>query len=250
MHSAVNETLNSLDRTRRPIIGITAVVTQIKFAIFEMDATFVPQTFVQKVADAGCIPVLLAPQPGIEQAVDGLDGLLMLAGPDADPELYGQEKHEKTGWNDKVRDRHELALLEAALASDLPTLGICRGEQLMNILRGGTLHQHLPEIVGHDNHSPGGKEYGQQKVRLEPGSHLAKFLAKDVVPCHHHQVIDEVGEGLTVTAWSEDGTVEAIEVNDHPFAVGVQWHAEESDDDSPFTALAEAARQRMTVRRG
>jgi gamma-glutamyl-gamma-aminobutyrate hydrolase PuuD len=117
--------------------------------------------------------------------------------------------------------------------------------QLLNVLRGGNLHQHLPEITGHDGHFPGPDTYGSQHVRLAPGSTLAKVSGGDstFVPCHHHQAIDRLGDGLIATAWSDDGIVEAVEVPDHPFAVAVQWHAEESGDDSLFLALVDAARR-------
>ncbi len=231
--------------SRPPVIGISAATTSIKVAIFDMEATFTPQQFIDRIAAAGGVPVLLPPLPGVENAVQGLDGLLLLAGPDVDPALYSAPRHEKTFPIDPRRDSAELALLETALEAEVPFLGICRGMQLLNVLRGGTLHQHLPDLIGHSDHSPGLREYGPQPVRLEPGSRIAKILdgEKATVPCHHHQVIDRLGEGLTVTSWSEnDGTIEAVEVADHPFAVAVQWHAEESDDDGPFVALVEAAR--------
>ena len=231
---------------RRPVIGISAASTSIKVAVFDMEATFTPQQFVDRIAAAGGVPVLLPPLAGVEHAVRGLDGLLLLAGPDVDPDLYGAPRHEKTFPIDRQRDAAELALLRAALDGGVPFLGICRGMQLLNVLRGGTLHQHLPDLVGHTCHSPGLRDYVQQPVRLEAGSRIAKILdaQETTVPCHHHQIIDRLGDGLTVTAHSvNDGTIEAVEVADHPFAVAVQWHAEESEHDGPFLALVEAARQ-------
>ncbi|MET7619063.1 gamma-glutamyl-gamma-aminobutyrate hydrolase family protein [Streptomyces sp. NPDC005408] len=251
MDSFPYDSAGAPDGARRPVIGISAATTTIKVAIFDMEATFTPQQFIDRVAAAGCVPVLLPPLPGVEAAVPGLDGLLLLAGPDVDPASYSAPRHEKTFPIDPRRDAAELALLDAALGSGVPFLGICRGLQLLNVLRGGTLHQHLPDIVGHNSHSPGLRDYGQQPVRLEPGSRIAKILdgERATVPCHHHQVIDRLGEGLTITAWSEnDETVEAVEIADHPFAVAVQWHAEESDDDGPFLALAEAARHAAHTR--
>lgn len=229
----------------RPVIGITSHSGPVRLGPFDTHATFVPQLFVDRVAAAGATPVLLPPLTGSPDSVPALDGLMLLAGPDLDPALYGARAHPRTARTFPDRDAAELALLAAALDARLPLLGICRGLQLLNVLRGGTLHQHLPEIVGHEGHSSEViSEYKPQEVTLEPGSRLAKILGGEsaVVPCHHHQAIDRLGDGLTVTSRAQDGTVEAVEVEDHPFAVAVQWHAEESDDDRPFLALTEAAR--------
>jgi putative glutamine amidotransferase len=228
-----------------PVIGISAHTGPIRVAVFDMPATFVARVFVDRVAAAGCAPVLLPPLPGTEHVVERLDGLLMLAGPDVDPARYGAARRPQVVRVDPARDEVELALLGAALRTGVPVLGVCRGMQLLNVLHGGTLHQHLPEILGHDRHLPAVDGYGQQPVRVAAGSRLAEILGAEraVVPCHHHQAVDRLGTGLRATAWSEDGVVEAVEVPDHPFAVGAQWHAERSDDDSVFLALAEAARR-------
>lgn len=239
--------------TERPLIGITAATSDIKVAIFDMRATFTPQTFIDRVAKAGCTPVLLPPLPEAATAVAGLDGLLLLAGPDVEPARYGAERHPATVSVDPVRDEAESAVLDEALRLGVPFLGICRAMQLLNVLRGGTLHQHLPDLVGHTGHSPGLRDYGDQRVSLESGSRVAKIFEAEAttVPCHHHQAIDRLGTGLRATAWSEaDGIVEVLEAPDHPFGVTVQWHAEESADDRPFLALAEAAGHHRRTRRG
>ena len=251
MDSLVDPVADGPQAALRPVIGISAVQASVHVAIFDMQATFVPQTFIDRIAAAGGTPVLLPPLPGAEQALRGLDGLLLLAGPDVDPARYGAARHPRTVAVDPVRDSAELALIEGALQARLPFLAICRGTQLLNVLRGGTLLQHLPDLVGHEGHSPGLRAYGQQPVRLVPGSAIAGILGgRDAtVPCHHHQVIDRLGSGLEVTARSvNDGTIEAVEVPGHPFAVAVQWHAEESADDRPFLALTAAARSRALDR--
>ncbi|MFF0725445.1 gamma-glutamyl-gamma-aminobutyrate hydrolase family protein [Streptomyces sp. NPDC004134] len=239
------------DGAGRPVIGITAATSDIKVAVFDMRATFTPQQFVDRVARAGGTPVVLPPLPEAASAVAGLDGLLLLAGPDVEPARYGAERHPETKSVDPVRDEAELAVIAEALRLDVPFLGICRALQLLNVLRGGTLHQHLPDLIGHTGHSPGLRDYGDQRVSLEGGSRIAKVFGSDAatVPCHHHQVVDVLGKGLRATAWSvADGIVEAVEVPDHPFGVTVQWHAEESDDDRPFLALVEAARHHRGTR--
>lgn len=214
-----------------------------KLSVYDMPATFVPQSFIDRVAAAGGAPVLLPPLPGVEQLVELLDGIVLIPGPDVDPALYSAStSHPQTRANAR-RDSIELVVLDAALSVELPLLGICRGLQVLNTLQGGSLHQHLPEIVHHEEHSPGDVTFGQQLVRLEPGSLIAKAVQSDstLVSCHHHQAIDRLGRGLDVTGRAADGTIEAVELADHPFAVAVQWHAEQGEDVSLFTAFIEAA---------
>ncbi|MGE5290258.1 MAG: gamma-glutamyl-gamma-aminobutyrate hydrolase family protein [Micromonosporaceae bacterium] len=231
----------------KPVIGISGYAERARWGThWHKHATLVPHAYVDRVAASGCVPVVLPPVPGIEHTVGRLDGLLLSGGGDVDPARYAARKHPKTNRVNHDRDAAELALLDAAMAADLPVLGICRGLQVLNVFMNGTLHQHLPEMTGHDGHSPGPAEYGPQPVQVALGSRVAKILGREAVEvlCHHHQVIDKLGTGLTATAWSDDGTVEAVELADHPFAVGVQWHPEMSEDDSLFVALAEAARSR------
>jgi putative glutamine amidotransferase len=233
-----------------PVIGMCAHVGPMKLSVYDMPATFVPQAFVDRIVAARCVPVLLPPLHIAARAVDVLDGLVLLPGPDVEPARYAAARHPETRA-DGDRDDAELALLAAAIDAELPILGICRGMQLLNTLRGGTLHQHLPEIVHHDEHSPGDVTFGAMPTRLAPGSRIADILggATAVVPCHHHQAIDRLGSGLLATAWAEDGTVEAVELDDHPFAVAVQWHAEKAEHSGPFHALADAARRYRLVDR-
>ena len=138
-----------------------------------------------------------------------------------------------------------------ALASGLPVLGICRGLQVLNVALGGTLHQHLPDLVGNDSHSPERTGYGAHKVSVAAGTQLAAVLGRSeaAVPTHHHQAIDRLGAGLVATAWTDDGVIEAVEfdqgssstVADASFMIAVQWHPEAGDDLSLFTALIDAA---------
>ena len=189
---------------------------------------------------------VLPPVAGAEWAMSRLDGLLLSGGGDLNPSLYAARPHPRTARVNTDRDAAELALLQAAFDAGLPVLGICRGLQLLNVLRSGTLLQHVPETVGHDGHAPAPAVYGQRAVRVTPGSRVARILGRDAldVPCHHHQAIERLGAGLTATARSDDGVIEAVELDGYPFAVAVQWHPEVSEDRSLFLALAGAARAR------
>jgi putative glutamine amidotransferase len=197
-------------------------------------------------ASAGCTPVLLPLLPGVEQIADKLDGLLIPGGPDVDPALYGGTAHPKTRRGSPDMDAAELALLSAALHSGLPILAICRGLQLLNVLCGGTLHQHLPEVTGNDGHCPETKQFtlGRLRLDLRPGSRIAEILGGGDAPetaCRHHQAIDQIGAGLIATGLAPDGIVEVVEAIDHPFAIGVQWEAGQTADKRLHLALAEAA---------
>ncbi len=243
------------DAAARPVIGICARVADINWLNFDLTATLIPQAYVDLLTTAGCTPVVLPLVPGIEHITGRLDGLLLPGGADVDPARYGATSHPKTGGVSAVTDAAEFALLERALSTGLPFFGICRGLQVLNVLRGGTLHQYLPDIIGNRNHEPEPGVLGKQRMGLLPGSHIAQILGGDTaeVPCHHHQAIDQLGAGLAVTAWAEDGIAEAVEALDHPFGVAVQWHADQIGDDRPFLALAEAARAgclRGTARKG
>jgi len=191
-------------------------------------------------------PVLLPPVPGIAGVLDRLDGLVLSGGGDFDPAGYGAQRHPETSSVRPDRDAAELALLAAALERGLPVLGICRGMQVINVAMGGSLHQHVPDLVGHHAHAPVPGSYGAHPVRVAAGSGLARILGRtqvDAVPTHHHQALDRLGGGLTATAWSDDGIIEAVELDAPgcPFAVAVQWHPEAGDDLSLFRALVAAS---------
>jgi putative glutamine amidotransferase len=241
----MNEAERSSRASGRPLIGIGANLVRAKWGPWDRPAALMVQTYIEMMVAAGCLPILLPPQPDIEEVVHRLDGLLLPGGGDLDPALYSAPKHPETGRLNPRRDAAEVALAGAAVRTGLPVLGVCRGLQILNVHLGGTLHQHLPDIVGHKGHEPEPGVFGPQPVRLEPGSQIAKILDAETarVPCHHHQAIDRLGDGLTVTARSDDGLIEAVELADHPFAVAVQWHAEEEGGgaDSLFRALVEAA---------
>ena len=230
----------------RPVIGISAYAETARWRQWDLPATLLPQTYVDQVVAAGGIPVLLPPVPGVEDAVSHLDGLIISGGPDVAPERYGQEPGPHTTIIRPERDAAETALFLAALPAGKPMLGICRGMQLMNVALGGTLIQHVPDVVGHHGHSPVSGGYGEHKVVVGESGCLSAILGPGpvAVPTHHHQGIDRLAAGLTATAWAEDGLVEAFELDQaaSPFALAVQWHPEAGNQQVLFRALIEAAK--------
>ncbi|HEY1919424.1 MAG TPA: gamma-glutamyl-gamma-aminobutyrate hydrolase family protein [Streptosporangiaceae bacterium] len=231
-----------------PVVGICARTAPVTLHGAGLTVSLALQAHVDFLAAAGCTPVLLPLRPGVERVVGRLDGLLVPGGPDVDPARYGAVAHPSTRGVDPAVDAAELALLDAALGTGLPVLAICRGMQLLNVHYGGTLHQHLPEAIGHDGHCPQTAAFtlGRRRLDLKPGSRIAGVLDEaPEVPCHHHQAVDRIGAGLSATAWAPDGVVEAVEVTGHPFAIGVQWEAGHTQDDRLHRALAYAARQNL-----
>lgn len=237
--------------TSAPLIGISCHARQARWGAWDDQAILLPRQYADKIAEAGGVPVLLPPLPGIEQTLPRLDGLVLSGGGDIDPARYGAARDAATGPASAARDGAELALCIAALASGLPLLGICRGLQVINVALGGTLHQHLPDLTGHDGHSPGEGRYGSHEVIVAPGSRLARVLGRTelAVPTHHHQAIDKLGDGLMATARAADGIIEAVEWDaadtGGPFMLAVQWHPEAGADLSLFSGLIAAARSRI-----
>ena len=203
----------------------------------------VPAAYVSAVERAGGRPVLIPPsEDGLEETLDAVAGLVFSGGSDLDPDLYDQEPHEETLGVVPGRDRAELALLEAALARDMPVLAVCRGSQVFNVARGGDLVQHLPDVVGDHKHKHTPGTFADHAVTLEPGTRLAGLLGERApVKSHHHQGFGRVGEGLRVAAHAEDGTIEAVEDPSHRFALGVLWHPEAGQDLKLFEELVGAA---------
>jgi putative glutamine amidotransferase len=209
-----------------------------------------PESYYELVAAAGGRPVLLPPlacAPGgpgtaAEEVVHALEGLVLTGGGDVDPLAYGERPDPETNGVDETRDASERALLAAALRADLPVLAICRGCQVLNVELGGTLHQHLPDVVGHLAHRSAPHVFDEVEVETTPGSAAAAvFGTRPTVLCSHHQAIRDVAPGLVVTAKTHDGVIEAVELPSARFVLGVQWHPEEQGDQRPFDALVRAA---------
>jgi putative glutamine amidotransferase len=229
-------------------IGLTTYVEDARWGVWAERAALLPSTYVGTVAAAGALPVLLPPiVPGdldvaAEAAVAGIDGLVLTGGSDVDPARYDAPAHPATDPPQPDRDAWELALLRTALAVDRPVLAVCRGIQLLNVARGGTLHQHLPELVGETTHRAALGAYAHPIIEVDPASRLAAIVGEAPdVHCHHHQAIDRLGDDLVVCARAADGTIEGVELPGPRFALGVQWHPEEDGDDRLFKALVDAA---------
>ena len=227
----------------KPVIGVSAYAERARWAAWDMPASVVPQRYLDKVLASGGTPVILPAVSGIPGVLQRLDGLLLVGGGDLDPMRYGSVPHPRNTPVNAARDDAEMALIQEALAQRLPLLGICRGLQLLNVALGGTLHQHVPDVVGHERHSGHADVFARHDVHLHPRCTLARAVNRTTleVPSLHHQAIDKLGTGLTACAWSDDGLIEAAEIEDHPFAVGVQWHPEADEEVGVFTALTAAA---------
>ena len=233
----------------KPLIGITTYREQSRWGVWDDQADLLPAAYARSIEVAGGIAVLLPPtdEPDSDarDVIARIDGLVIAGGADVDPRRYSEDvPHERTADWREDRDAWEFALLDAARAAQLPVLGICRGMQVMAVHAGGHLDQHVPDTLGHENHSPGGDVYGDVEISLVEGTQLAKVLVTGpTVRCHHHQaVVDH--PGLVPAGYASDGMLEAIEDPDRPFWLAVQWHPETQADAGLFTALVAAAATR------
>ena len=238
----------------RPVVGMTTYLEQAQTGIWDVRASFLPHIYFEGVTLAGGIAVLLPPQPVDDdianRVLDGLDGLVITGGKDVDPARYGQAPHPKTDEPRHDRDTWEFALLAGALKRGLPVLGICRGAQVLNVAVGGTLHQHLPDVVGHSRHQAGNAVFSTSRVHIVRGTRLATLIGEfSDEQCYHHQAIAEVGKGLIVSARDSDGVIEAVELPGDTFVLAVQWHPEERLSDLRlFAGVVEAAKAFATER--
>jgi putative glutamine amidotransferase len=230
----------------RPLIGITSYEPEeVRTGVWVFSAALIPSAYVDAIERAGGRPLVVPPvEEGVEETLDALDGLIFSGGEDLDPAHYGAELHPETKGVHEERDRAELALLKAALERDMPILAVCRGSQVLNVALGGDLVQHLPEVVGHDEHKHTPGQFADHDVRVSPDSRLGQLVGEHTpVKSHHHQGFGRIGAGLREVAWAEDGVVEGLEDPDRRFAFGVLWHPEAGEDAALFEALVEEARR-------
>lgn len=235
----------------RPRIALCTALERARWSVWDQEAVLLPVSYLEAVRRAGGMPLLLAPgdeDDDPRELLDIVDGVLLAGGADIDPQLYGAARHPETHDCVPRRDRFEIGLVRAAMAADVPVLGICRGMQVINVACGGTLHQHLPESHGHHEHRrvKGSFDGADHDVRVQPGSLAARVTGELThhTKSHHHQGVDRVGEGLAVTGRAVlDDLPEAIEAPANRFVLGVQWHPE-ADEASPVIGALVAASRR------
>jgi putative glutamine amidotransferase len=241
----------------RPVIGLCTAFERARWSVWEQSAVLLPSNYIDAVQHAGGFAVMLPPDPRLaedpHEALELIDGLLLAGGADIDPATYGQPAHAETLDVVPERDAFEIALTRAAIEREVPVLGICRGMQLINVALGGTLHQHLPEHVGHQQHRRvvGSFDGADHDVELSPGTLAMRVIdaPRHATKSHHHQGVDRVGEGLRVSAISAvDGLAEAIELPDRSFVLGVQWHPEADPMSPVIGGLVQAAGEHARAR--
>jgi len=235
-----------------PTIGICAAVERARWSHWDDEVALVPLAYLRAVRAAGGLPLIVPPDDEVaehpEELLDKLDGLILIGGADVDPGTYGATPDPNTGATRPERDRFELALAYEAMERGMPLLGICRGGQMVNVACGGTLIQHLPDVVGDDHHLETPGSFSEHEVELETGSLAARAAGAErvTVKSHHHQAVDELGEGLKATGHAlPDAIVEAVEHTGHDFTLGVLWHPEADERSKIVAALVRAADPRV-----
>jgi putative glutamine amidotransferase len=243
----------------RPVVGLCTALERARWSVWDQEAALLSRSYLTAVQDAGGLALMLPPDPQAQEEpdewLDLLDALILAGGADVDPGAYGAERDRHTVGTVPERDAFEIALALRAMERDMPVLGICRGMQVMNVARGGTLIQHLPDDKGHEDHrrALGTFENADHDVRLQEDSLVRRLAGERLhgTKSHHHQGVEEIGDGFEVTGWATvDDLPEVIEEPSRRFALGVQWHPE-VDPTSPLIAgLVEQARAYREERRG
>ena len=231
------------DSLSSPIIGVTTSINLRDYETPEQAVVMLPANYPNAIRKAGGIPVLLTEGDDVVTLLDRLDGIIIAGGRDIDPACYGEEPHEKTTNLRPEQDSWEASLITSAIERDLPMLCVCRGHQLLSIERGGSLHQHLPETPGHENHGATAGDWSDHPVKIKESSLLASVIGTETMAnSGHHQGVADAGD-LTVVARTDDGLIEAVELPGASFLLSMQWHPEMIDQTKVFDALIEAARQ-------
>jgi gamma-glutamyl-gamma-aminobutyrate hydrolase PuuD len=232
-----------------PRIGLTTYREQASFGVWNVPTDLLPVSYADSITAAGGVPMLLPP-PSLDHSPDvaaasvlsGLQGVVISGGADVDPARYDADRDTATGPARPDRDGWELVLVREALRRDLPLLGVCRGMQVLNVALGGTLTQHLPDVVHTNSHQPEIGIHGRHDVVMADGSRLAGIVGRTAeVATYHHQAVDTLPDAVTACGWAEDGTIEAFEVRDATWALGVQWHPEAYNGADLFRAFVQAA---------
>ena len=231
-------------------IGICAAVERARWGVWDQLAHLAPGGYATAVQKAGGIALLLPPDARAEacgEILEHIDAVLLAGGADVDPASYGAQAHPETNNTRPERDAFEVALTRLALERGMPVLGVCRGMHVLNIALGGTLVQHLPDVLGHNDHRHTPGAFSDHEVRLQPDSLAARVIGgeRTAVKSHHHQGLDRLGEEVVATGWSEpDEVVEAIELEGRPYALGVLWHPEEDEQSRVIGSLVTAAEEK------
>ena len=238
-------------------IGVTTYLEPVVMGLWNRPGSMLPRVYSDCLISAGAAVITLPPQPPtaetIARVLDSVDGLMLTGGKDVDATLYGQEPHPENDAPRPDRDAWELALVRAAIERDLPLLGICRGLQVLNVALGGTLIQHLPDVIGSTKYNAGGGVFTPNPAITVPGTRVAELLGDRVtVQSYHHQALDAVADGLVVSAVGDDGIIQAVDIEGATFGVAVQWHPEEdaAEDARLFAALVDAAAAYRDERKG
>ena len=241
-------TISDVSPVLKARIGLSSYRETARWGAWHEPADLLPAGYADAIYRAGGLPLLLPPgssDPEVD-AVDlvaSIDGLVLTGGPDVAPELYGAVRLDTTDEPRSGRDAWEIALVHAAVAVGCPILAVCRGLQILNVALGGTIIQHLPDTVGHDEHRVEVGTFSRHRVRFEPGSRLAGLYDADHadVPTHHHQAVDVLAPSLEAVAWTADGTVEAVTCPGAVWISGVQWHPEVEGGPALFASFVTAA---------
>lgn len=230
----------------RPLIGITSYLEPARWGDWIREAALVAKPCLREIDRAGGMPVVLPPArpSGVVELLARLDAVVLTAGAPVDPDRFGEEPHERAAAPDPRRDAFELALVRAAIEKKVPVLGIERGAHVLNVAAGGSLIQYLPEVAGGHNHAPDPVRLSRADVSVSVTSRLGKALGdRAEVLESHEQGFNQVASGLSPVAWAQDGSVEAVEIDGHPFGIGVQWFPEEGEDRRLLAALVAAAEE-------
>jgi putative glutamine amidotransferase len=244
-------------RVSIPIIAVSAYRLAVgRVSGWNRGAIAAPDVYVEAIIRAGGMPALLPSRNGtsVEDVLDRFDGLLLIGGGDVQPERYGADSaHPNVYGVDPARDEFEIRLTRKAADAEMPMMAVCRGIQLVNVAFGGTLHQHLADVAGLDDHGRPTEEepWVDHELKVAESSRLAEATGQATLMgrASHHQAIDRVGEGLAPVAWTHDGVVEAVEA-DRGWVVGVQWHPEQTAAEDPAQqALFDALVAKAAARR-
>jgi|TARA_B100001996_G_scaffold382486_1_gene374438 putative glutamine amidotransferase len=225
----------------KPLIGITTSVNSRNYEESNQSVVMLPANYPKAVINAGGIPLLLSESEDVDELLDCLDGLVISGGRDLNPKLYDETPHEKTVDFSDSQDKWEISLIEGAIKRELPLLCICRGHQLLCVIRGGKLFQDLPTTEGYENHGATGGKWSEHVVKLASGSLISELLGDEVIGnSGHHQGVYDAGD-MIVVGRTLDGLIEAVEMDGYPFLISTQWHPEMLKQEEIFEGLIQAS---------